>query len=220
MNQNRYIPPHRRRGLSSGGGRNERAHLDTRHFGKQEIVVTLKSKTKYQDLPGQQMEVKPLTPDILCQKFKLDFQQDKLRELMRWFRNIGRDDAKAVLEFPPCLDKGQRKDIHLLANNFGLGTSSQGFGDQRYLCVYTVEAAALGVEKISLTQEEKRKSDEVWFLVKKFGGRLVSKYSHNEISEMILADNLHPDLQDLFDKNQDILADEFADKCKIRSKKE
>lgn len=86
--------------------------------------------------------------------------------------------------------------------------------------MYTVEVAALGVGKLSLTLEEKRKSDEVWYLVKKFGGQYVIKYSHNEISEMILADNLHPDLQDLLDKNQDILADEFADKCQIASKKE
>lgn len=84
-----------------------------------------------------------------------------------------------------------------------------------------MEVAALGVGKISLTPEEKRKSDEVWYLVKKFGGEYgVSKYSHNEISEMILAGNLHPALQDLLDKNQDILAEEFAEKCQIASKKE
>lgn len=44
MNQNRYIPPHRRRGFR--GLADQQPPPARRHFAKQEVVVTLKSKTK------------------------------------------------------------------------------------------------------------------------------------------------------------------------------
>ena len=45
----------------------------------------------------------------------------------QWFRDIGWKDQDAVLRFPTNLDKPQRKQVHEIAQSFGLGTSSSGF---------------------------------------------------------------------------------------------
>ena len=51
--------------------------------------------------------------------------------LFQWFREIGWKDQDAVLRFPTILDKPQRKQVHEfeIAQSFGLGTSSSGFGE-------------------------------------------------------------------------------------------
>ena len=47
----------------------------------------------------------------------------------QWFREIGWKDQDAVLQFPTNLEKPQRKQVHEIAQSFGLGTSSSGFGE-------------------------------------------------------------------------------------------
>ena len=47
----------------------------------------------------------------------------------QWFREIGWKDQDAVLRFPTSLEKPQRKQVHEIAQSFGLGTSSSGFGE-------------------------------------------------------------------------------------------
>jgi len=85
---------------------------------------------------------------------------------------------------------------------------------QRFLSVYTEATSAVADNKIPLTNEESRRSQEVWFLVCRMGGPY-SKYSHNEINEMVIANKLHPELQELLDKHQDVLANEFQLKCNV-----
>ena len=47
----------------------------------------------------------------------------------QWFRKKGWKDQDAVLQFPENLTKENRKLVHEIAQSFGLGTSSSGFGE-------------------------------------------------------------------------------------------
>lgn len=49
--------------------------------------------------------------------------------LFQWFRQIGWKDQDAVLHFPADLTKENRKQVHEIAQSFGLGTSSSGCGE-------------------------------------------------------------------------------------------
>lgn len=67
-----------------------------------------------------------------------------------------------------------------------------------------------------MTNEEKEKANIIWKLVKQQGeDEKYKKFSHNEIDEMVLAKNLDPRLQELWDKRESLLVDDFKEKCNV-----
>ena len=67
-----------------------------------------------------------------------------------------------------------------------------------------------------MTNEEQEKANIIWRLVNQQGE--VEKYkkvSHNEIDEMVLAKNLDPLLQELWDKRESLLVDDFKEKNNV-----
>ncbi|RMX45186.1 hypothetical protein pdam_00022662 [Pocillopora damicornis] len=86
----------------------------------------------------------------------------------------------------------------------------------RFISVYSIEYATLGVGKNYLTNEEKDKANIIWKLVKQQGeDEKYKNFSHNEIDEMVLAKNLDPRLQELWDKRESLLVDDFKEKCNV-----
>lgn len=152
-------------------------------------------------------------------EFKLPFGDKDLRKLMMWFREIGWKDQDAMLRFPPDLSKDNRKRVHEIAQSYGLGTSSAGFGERRCISVYSVEHATLGVGKIYLTKEEREKANEIWRLVKQEGDEY-KKFSRNEIEEMVLVNKLDPSLEELWKKRESLLEEDIKEKCKISDEKD
>lgn len=87
---------------------------------------------------------------------------------------------------------------------------------KRFISVYSIEYATLGVGKNYLTNEEKEKANIIWKLVKQQGeDEKYKNFSHNEIDEMVLAKNLDPRLQELWDKRESLLVDDFKEKCNV-----
>ena len=83
---------------------------------------------------------------------------------------------------------------------------------QRYISIYSVEKATLGVGKVNLTDQERKKAHAIWRLVKQQGeDEKYKKFSHNEIEEMVLANKLDQLLQELWDKRESLLVDDFAE---------
>ena len=67
-----------------------------------------------------------------------------------------------------------------------------------------------------MTNEEKEKANIIWKLVKQQGeDEKYKNFSHNEIDEMVLAKNLDPRLQELWDKRESLLVDDFKEKCNV-----
>ena len=67
-----------------------------------------------------------------------------------------------------------------------------------------------------MTNEEKEKANIIWRLVKQQGeDEKYRKFSHNEIDEMVLAKNLDPLLQELWDKRESLLVDDFKEKNNV-----
>ena len=67
-----------------------------------------------------------------------------------------------------------------------------------------------------MTNEEKEKANIIWKLVKQQGeDEKYKKFSHNEIDEMVLAKNLDPRLQELWDKRESLLVDDFKEKSNV-----
>ena len=81
--------------------------------------------------------------------------------------------------------------------------------------MYSVEKATLGVGKVYLTPEEKKKAEEIWQLVKQEDDEKFKMFSHNEIEEMILVNKLDPLLQGLWEKKESLLLEDFKAKCKV-----
>jgi len=78
--------------------------------------------------------------------------------------------------------------------------------------------ATLGVGKVNLTPTEQKKADGIWSLVKQGGDKKYEGISRNEIEEMVLVNKLHPLLQDLWEKQESLLVDDIAEKCKVSDK--
>ena len=67
-----------------------------------------------------------------------------------------------------------------------------------------------------MTNEEKEKANIIWRLVNQQGeDEKYKKVSHNEIDEMVLAKNLDPLLQELWDKRESLLVDDFKEKNNV-----
>ena len=67
-----------------------------------------------------------------------------------------------------------------------------------------------------MTSEEQEKANVIWRLVKQQGeDERYKNFSHNEIDEMVLAKNLDPRLQELWDKRESLLVDDFKEKCNV-----
>ena len=67
-----------------------------------------------------------------------------------------------------------------------------------------------------MTNEEQEKANIIWRLVKQQGeDERYKNFSHNEIDEMVLAKNLDPRLQELWDKRESLLVDDFKEKCNV-----
>ena len=67
-----------------------------------------------------------------------------------------------------------------------------------------------------MTNEEKEKANIIWKLVKQQGeDEKYKNFSHNEIDEMVLAKNLDPRLQELWDKRESLLVDDFKEKSNV-----
>lgn len=88
---------------------------------------------------------------------------------------------------------------------------------QRYISVYSVEKATLGVGKIHLTQQEQDKANVIWRLVKQEEDEKYKMFSHNEIHEMIRANKLDRSLQELWEKRESLLVhvEDTKEKCKV-----
>lgn len=217
----RYIPPGARRGHSVHADKTEQRSLSevAASLEAETYVVKLKSKWVFSDIPAPVVE-NDSQGTTGGQQFQLTFDQGKLKEIFKWFRGIGRKDTDAVLEFPPSLNKGRRQQIHQLAQTFGLGTSSKGFGDQRFISVYSIEKNVLGVGKMCLTRDEQEQAEELWRLIKEARNPKFFNFSLNEIREMILADQLDPALQELWDSKHSLaLADDLSRKCRVEDTK-
>ena len=90
---------------------------------------------------------------------------------------------------------------------------------QRFISVYSVEQATLGVGKIYLTKEEREKANEIWEIVKQEGDEY-KKFSRNEIEEMVLVNKLDPSLEKLWKKGESLLVEGIKEKCKISDEKD
>ena len=67
-----------------------------------------------------------------------------------------------------------------------------------------------------MTSEEQEKANVIWRLVKQQGeDERYKNFSHNEIDEMVLAKNLDPRLQELWDKRESLLVDDFKEKSNV-----
>lgn len=210
----RYIPPMSRRKETTGAAAESRRKLDDL---VQDPIFTVKlgSKNHYSDLPFPEVTEKDESNSNI-QQFQFPFKERELRKLMLWFREIGWKDQSAELQFPPDLEKLHRKQVHDIAQSFGLGTSSKGFNEKRFISVYSIENATLGVGKNYLTKEEKEKANTIWRLVKQQGEEEKYKnFSHNEIDEMVLANSLDPLLKELWEKRESLLVDDFQEKSKV-----
>lgn len=217
----RYVPPGARG--ARGAGNSNTIHTEesqrslddiAKDQGGDVFTVKLRSDNTYSDLPFKEVTgTEDSDPKI--QQFEFPFGYKGLRELMQWFRKKGWKDQDAVLQFPENLTKENRKLVHEIAQSFGLGTSSSGFGETRYISVYSVEQATLGVGKVYLTKEEREKANEIWRLVKQEEDEKYKKFSHNEIDEMVLANKLDPTLQELWDKRESLLVEDIKEKCKV-----
>lgn len=217
----RYIPPGAK---SRGGGGANNVEDSQRSLGdiakEQEggvFTVNLRSDNTYNDLPFDKVLSDTENNDPKTQQFKFPFGYKELRKLMLWFRQIGWKDQDAVLHFPADLTKENRKQVHEIAQSFGLGTSSSGCGETRYISVYSVEKATLGVGKIYLTKEEQDKANVIWRLVKQEEDEKYKMFSHNEIIEMIRANKLDQSLQELWEKRESLLVhvEDIKEKCKV-----
>lgn len=220
----RYIPPGARQKEKAGGPRknseDSQRSLDDLVQGLgpgEDFTVQLRSEKYHNSLPFEEVTNKENSNSSI-REFKFQFNYKNLRQLMLWFREIGWKDQDAVLRFPKDLEKPQRKQVHEIAQSFGLGTSSSGFGETRLVSVYSVEKATLGVGKVNLTKPEQDKADAIWGLVKQQGGdEKYKEFSRNEIEEMILVNKLDPLLQDLWEKQESLRVD-MAEKCKVSDK--
>ncbi|XP_078365624.1 uncharacterized protein LOC144649903 [Oculina patagonica] len=219
----RYVPPGARHketaAATTKNAEDSQRSLDdiVQDAGGDVFEVNLRSKNKH-NLPFAEVSDKE-NSDSSIQKFEFQFNYKELRTLMSKFREIGWKDQDAVLQFPATLEKTQRKQVHEIAQSFGLGTSSSGFGETRYISVYSVEKATLGVGKVNLTKQERDKANVIWRLVKQqVEDEKYKKFSHNEIEEMVLANKLDPLLQELWEKRESLLVDDFAEKCKVSEK--
>lgn len=220
----RYIHPGARPKETTGGPRkiseDSQRSLDdlVQDLGGDVCTVELRSENRYSSLPFTEVTDKE-NSDSSIQQFEFQFTYKNLRQLMLWFRGIGWKDQDAVLRFPTNLEKPQRKQVHEIAQSFGLGTSSSGFGETRYVSVYSVERATLGVGKVNLTKSEQEKADDIWRLVKHQGeDKKYEGFSRNEIEEMVLVNKLDPLLKDLWDKRESLLVDDIAEKSRVSDK--
>ena len=85
---------------------------------------------------------------------------------------------------------------------------------QRFISVYSIEKSVLGVGKMRLTRDEQEQAEELWRLIKEGDNPKLFRFSLNEIREMILADQLDPALQELWDRKHSLaLADDLSRKC-------
>ena len=86
-----------------------------------------------------------------------------------------------------------------------------------------MERATLGVGEVYLSKLERDKANEIWRLVKlqqlEGEDEKYKKFSHNEINEMVLASKLDPLLQELWDKRESLLVDDFKEKCNVSAEK-
>ncbi|XP_068698957.1 uncharacterized protein [Montipora foliosa] len=190
-----------------------------REQGSDVFTVKLEAATLYNHLPFEEV-IESDNSDPNIQQFKFPFGEKELRQLMLWFREKGWKDQNAVLYFPKDLSKENRKRVHEIAQSFGLGTSSSGFGERRCVSVYSVEQATLGVGKIYLTKEEREKANEIWKLIKQEDDEKYKTFSHNEIEEMVLADKLDPLLVELWEKKESLKVEDIKEKCKVSDDKE
>ncbi|CAH3030822.1 unnamed protein product [Porites evermanni] len=225
----RYVPPGARskeiQGCNSVNQAEDRQRSLAELVAKDEktdiFTVKLRSDNSYDKIAAFTMVSDTENSDHpKTQQFELPFGYKELRQLMQWFREIGWKDQDAVLQFPASLTKEQRKLVHETAQSFGLGTSSSGFKETRYISVYSVEQATLGVGKVYLTKEEREKANTIWRLVKHEEDERYKNFSHNEIDEMVLANKLDPLIQELWEKKKSLSVEEdFKEKCKVADEK-
>jgi hypothetical protein len=94
--------------------------------------------------------------------------ENTLSKLLRWFEQATADEAlkHSVLNFPSSLSKEQRKLVHHVCDKLRLGSSSQGYGAERFIQVST----KAGVASMPLSNHERQRSMQIWHFAQESGG--------------------------------------------------
>ena len=124
----------------------------------------------------------------------------QVNTLLAWFLEISSTDEKALLEFPPGIGKEQRALLHGSAQALGLGTSSQGYGEERFLTIYPKSVADYMGGKIAMSDKERAQANQLWDWITAEGGEY-SQFSRNEVEEMVVSGKLNEKLEQLMQRH-------------------
>ncbi len=178
-----YTPPAARASsaahASSGKGRSLSELADL--IGPSEVTVTLiypaGEALREIDCCPYGLQVKPSGSDdppstLRCEVQSFALSENTLSKLLRWFEQATADEAlkHSVLNFPSLLSKEQRKLVHHVCDKLRLGSSSQGYGAERFIQVSTKAAKQGGVASMPLSNHERQRSKEIWHFAQEAGG--------------------------------------------------
>ncbi|XP_019644920.1 PREDICTED: uncharacterized protein LOC109485694 [Branchiostoma belcheri] len=130
-----------------------------------------------------------------------DRRSAHLDTILRAFKDATCDgkNSKATLEFPRCLTGDIRSHISGMARKCGLGASSSGIGDERFLTVYTSKSQEkrAKTKTPSLTPQQEREAMDMWRSWKDVCGDN-KRFSQKEVAEMLSTGRVDPQLRSVY----------------------
>ncbi|KAI8515208.1 hypothetical protein Bbelb_077990 [Branchiostoma belcheri] len=131
-----------------------------------------------------------------------DRRSAHLDTILRAFKDATCDgkNSKATLEFPRCLTGDIRSHISGMARKCGLGASSSGIGDERFLTVYTSKSQEkrAKTKTPSLTPQQEREAMDMWRSWKDVCGDAKRQFSQKEVAEMLSTGRVDPQLRAVY----------------------
>ena len=157
------------------------------------------------------VEIRDQTPAVLARltatlalPLKSDDVPENIAGLFEWFLlESTRADANALLEFDRTVPRECRAQLLVVAKAAGLGGCLQGFGVDRYLCVFNLAGA--GIKAIvtgpSLSVQQRQEAEQIWSWAKTEGGDM-AQMCRADIQEMVASGNLTDDIQTLVKRHR------------------
>ena len=135
---------------------------------------------------------------------KIDDVPENVAGLFHWFLlESTRADANALLEFDRSLPRECRAQLLVVAKASGLGGCLQGFGVDRYLCVFN--PAGAGIKAIgtgpSLSVQQRQEAEQIWSWAKTEGSDM-AQMCRADIQEMVASGNLTDEIQILVKRHR------------------
>ncbi|GMH36723.1 hypothetical protein BSKO_04596 [Bryopsis sp. KO-2023] len=205
-----YVPPHRRGNASGAAPPATLEELSASNPAVVEIKPEFNKDGPF-NLEGCPFDVEESDEGPVIY-FEYSSGRDGRRALLEWFKakseqpseEFPQGDIKALLRMPPSLTNRDRALWHRDAEKLKLGSSSEGTGESRHLCIFTKTLASIGIGRLQsmLPGETRTEVKRIWNMCQMEGGKFW-EYSQDEIAELLMSKTgLPEDIKQIYQKRE------------------